>query len=54
MPDIYGMNYNGVTLRPTYQEPILCEYYLAKYPDRSATFTRYSSLLTRADGIGMM
>ena len=54
MPDISGMTYNGVALCPTHQEPIICEYYLAKYPDRSATFTIYDSLLTHVDGIGMM
>ena len=54
MHDIDGMIYNRVTLCPTFQEPVMCEYYLAKYPDRSATFTRCYSLLTRVDGIGMM
>ena len=54
MPDIYGINYNGVKPRPTYEELINVEDYPVKYPDRSATFTRDSPLLTQFDGIGMM
>ena len=54
MPDIYGINYNGVTPRPTVEELINCVDYPVKYPDRSATFTRESPLLTQCDGIGMM
>ena len=54
MPDICGINYNGVKPRPTYEELINVEDYPVKYPDRSATFTRDSPLLTQFDGIGMM
>ena len=54
MPDIYGINYNGVKPRPTFEEFINCVDYPVKYPDRSATFTRDSPLLTQFDGIGMM
>ena len=55
MPDIYGIDYNGVKPRPTYKKPITCfEFYPVKYPDRSATFTRESPLLTQFDGIRMM
>ena len=52
MPDIYGIN--GVKPRPTYEELINVEDYPVKYPDRSATFTRDSPLLTQFDGIGMI
>ena len=38
MPDIYGINYNGVKPRPTFEELINCVDYPVKYPDRSATF----------------
>ena len=54
MPDIYGINYNGVKPRPTFEELINFVDYPVKYPDRSATFTRESPLLTQFDGIGMM
>ena len=54
MPDIYGINYNGVKPRPTYEELINVEDYPAKYPDRSATFSRDSPLPTQFDGMGMM
>ena len=54
MPDISGVNYNGVKPRPTYEEIINFEDYLVKYPDRTATFIRDSPLLTQLDGIGMM
>ena len=54
MPDIYGINYNGVTNSDTVQELIMFVDYPVKYPDRSATFTRESPLLTQFDGIGMM
>ena len=54
MLDIYGINYNGVVPRPTCEEFINCIDYIVKYPDRSATFTRESPLLTQFDGIGMM
>ena len=54
MPDIYGINYNGVKPRRTYEEPFNFEDYLVKYPDRSATFTRDSPLLIQFDGIGGM
>ena len=51
---MYGINYNGVKPRPTFEEPINCVDYPVKNPDRSATFTRESPLLTQFDGIGMM
>ena len=54
MPDIYGINYNGVKPRPTFEEFINFVDYPVNYPDRSATFTRESPLLTQFDGIGMM
>ena len=54
MLDICGINYNGVKPRPTFEEFINFEDYHVKYPDRSATFTRESPLLTQFDGIGMM
>ena len=54
MPDIYGINNNGIKPRPTFEALINFEDYLVKYPDRSATFTRESPLLTQFDGIGMM
>ena len=54
MPDIYGINYNGVKPRRTVEELINFVDYPVKYPDRSATFTRDSPLLTQCDGIGMM
>ena len=54
MPDIYGINYNGVKPRPTVEELIYLEAYPVKYPDRPATFPRDSPLLTQFDGMGMM
>ena len=56
MPDIYGINYNEVKPRPTFEELINFVDYPVKYPDRSATFTSESPLLTyfigkRYDGI---
>ena len=54
MPDIYGINYNGVKPRPTFEELINFVDYPVKYPDRSATFSRDSPLLTQFDGMGMM
>ncbi|MFM7985360.1 MAG: hypothetical protein ACKPKO_39210, partial [Candidatus Fonsibacter sp.] len=54
MPDIYGINFNGVNPRPTYEELINFVDYPIKYPDRTATFTRDSPLLTQLYGIGMM
>ena len=54
MPDIFGINYNGVNPRPTYEELINFVDYPIKYPDRTATFTRDSPLLTQLDGVGMM
>ena len=54
MSDIYGINYNGVKPRPTYEELINFEDYPITYPDRTTTFTRASPLLTQLDGIGMM
>ena len=53
VPDICGINYNGVKPRPTDEELINLKDYHFKYPDRSATFTRDSPLLTQFDGIGM-
>ena len=54
MPDITGINYNGVKPRPTYEELVKFEDYPMKYPDRSATFSRESPLLIQLDGIGKM
>ena len=54
MTDIYGITYTGLKTRPTYEELINFKPYPVKYPDRSATFTRTSPLLSHFDGIGMM
>ena len=54
MPDVYGINYNGVKPRPTYTKLITFVDYPVKYPDRSASFTRDSQLLTQFDGIGVI
>ena len=54
MPDIYGTCYNGLNARPSYEEQINFVDYPVDYPDRSATWTRDSPLLTQLDGIGMM
>ena len=54
VPYIYGINFNGVKPRPTDEELINLKDCPFKYPDRSATFTRESPLLTEFDGIGMM
>ena len=54
MPDIYGINYNGVKPRPPFEELNVSGAYPVKYPDRSATFSRDSPLLTQFDGMGMM
>ena len=53
MLDIYGINYNGVNPRPTYEELFDFVDYPVKFPDRTATFIRVSPLLTQLDGIGM-
>ena len=54
MPDIFGISYAGLRPRPICEDPFNFEPYPARHPDRSATFTRYSPLLTQFDGIGMM
>ena len=54
MPDTFGINYTGVKPRPTYEELSNFEHYPVKYPDKSATFTRDSPLLTQFGGIGVM
>ena len=54
MPDIYGINYNGVKPRPIFEELIKIEAYPVKYPDRPATFSRDTPLLIQFDGMGMM
>ena len=54
MPDICGINYNGVRPRPPVEELNNFEANPVKYPDRSATFSRESPLLTQFDGTGMM
>ena len=54
MPDIYGINYNGVKPRPTFEERTNFEAYHVKYPDRPATFSRDSPLLTQFNGMGMI
>ena len=54
MPDVYGINYNGVKPRPTYTKFITFVDYPVKYPDRSASFTRDSPLLTQFAGIGVI
>ena len=54
MPDIYGISYNWVQPRPTFEELINFVDYPVKYPDRSATITRESPLLAQFDGIDMM
>ena len=53
-PDIFGINYTRFKTRPTYEELINFEDYPVKYPDKSATLTRQSPMLTQFDGIGMM
>ena len=57
MPDIFGINYNGVNPRPTYEELINFVDFPIKYLDRTATFykrltTTYSARWNRYDGIG--
>ena len=54
MPEICGINYTGLRPRPIYEELINVVDYPIKYPDRTATWTRDSPLLTQLDGIGMM
>ena len=54
MLDIYGINYNGVNPRPTYEELFNFVDYPVKFPDRTATFIRVSPLLTQLDGTGMV
>jgi hypothetical protein len=54
MLDIYGTNYTGLKPRPIYEELIIFVDYPVKYPDRTATWTMDSPLLTQLDGIGMM
>ena len=47
MPDIYGINYNGVQPRPTFEALIKCVDYPIQYPDRTATCLRDLPLLTQ-------
>ena len=54
MPEILGINYTGLKPRPIYEELIIFVDYPVKFPDRTATWTRYSPLLTQLYGIGMM
>ena len=54
MPDVYVINYTGLKPRPTCDQLIYLEDYPAKYPDRSATCTRDSPLLTQFNGVGMI
>ena len=54
MPDIFGINYNGVKPRPTYEEFINFVDYPVKFLDRSASFARDLPLLTQLEGAGMM
>ena len=54
MPNIYWININGVKPRPFFEELMHFEAYPVKYPDRPATFSRDSPLLTQFDGMGMM
>ena len=42
MTIIYGINYNGLHKRPTFEELIGYKEPQVKYPDRSATFSRDS------------
>ena len=51
---MYGINYNGVKPRPTLEDLANFVGYPIIFLDSTATFTRYSSLSTQLDGIGMM
>ena len=54
MPNIYWINNNGVKPLPSFfEEAIHFEAYPVNYPDRPATFSRDSPLLTQFDGMGM-
>ena len=52
MDGIHGINYNGVTKRPTFEELIDYKEPEITYPDRSASFTRESQFMTQFDNIG--
>ena len=54
MPDIYGINYNGVKPRRMFEELTNFEADHVKYPDTPATLSRDSPLLTQFDGMGMI
>ena len=54
MEGIYGINYDGVKKRPTFEELIDYKEPKITYPDRSALFTRESPLMTQFDNIGAM
>ena len=54
MEAIYGINYDGVKKRPTFEELIDYKEPKITYPDRSALFTRESPLMTQFDNIGAM
>ena len=54
MDGIYGINYDGVKKRPTFEELIDYKEPKITYPDRSALFTRESPLMTQFDNIGAM
>lgn len=54
MEGIYGINYDGVKKRPTFEELIDYKEPKITYPDRSALFTRESPLMTQFDNLGAM
>ena len=54
MDGIHDINYNGLKKRPTFEELIDYKEPTITYPDRSASFTRESPLMTQFDNIGAM
>ena len=54
MDGIYGINYDGLKKRPTFEELIDYKEPKIAYPDRSALFTRESPLMRQFDNIGAM
>ena len=54
MDGIYGINYDGLKKRPTFEELIDYKEPKITYPDRSALFTRESPLMTQFDNLGAM
>ena len=54
MDGIYGINYDGLKKRPTFEELVDYKEPTITYPDRSALFTRESPLMTQFDNLGAM